>query len=383
MSLAVGIVGLPNVGKSTLFNALLKRQAALAANYPFATIEPNVGVVPVPDSRLAELAKVVGTEVIKPATVEFVDIAGLVRGAHRGEGLGNKFLHHIRETNLICQVLRAFDDQRVAREGAVDPAQDLATVRAELMLADLATLDKQAEPKGVTDRTVQQRWRHIQQLRDWLSAEQLPWQQLAKLGQSERPPATPVTAKSATAISTEPVAATARELNLLTAKPELIVLNVSESQLAAGIAELTRRYAAELTVPAHSLLVMSNLIESELSSLSAADQQLYLRQLGLEQSGLERLVTAAYRLLSLQSFLTAGEKEVRAWTISRGTTARQAAAVIHSDFAQKMINAQVINYTDFLKAGGWKPARDRGLIRTEGRDYLMRPDDVVEFRVGR
>lgn len=368
MSLAVGIVGLPNVGKSTLFNALLKRQAALVANYPFATIEPNVGVVAVPDSRLEKLAQVVATSVIKPAMVEFIDIAGLVKGAHQGEGLGNQFLAHIREVQAVCHVLRAFEDENIIREGAVNPLEDLATVRTELQLADLDTLQKQVAPKGNIDPWLKERWQIIEEFKQTLSEGK----QLAeKIGGH---PEGTARAK---------YQQVSQELALLTAKQELFVINVSESQLSAKpIAELTLDYAQAINQSPAKIVVMCNKIESELSSLGDDDQKLYLHDLGLKQSGLERLITAAYQTLGLQSFLTAGKKEVRAWTIPIGISARKAAGVIHTDFEKKMISVNVVNFIEFIKLGGWKGAKEAGKIRAEGRDYVMQEGDVVEFLIG-
>lgn len=359
MSLSVGIVGLPNVGKSTLFNALLKKQAALAANYPFATIEPNTGVVPVPDERLSVLAQIVGTTTIKPATVEFVDIAGLVKGASTGEGLGNQFLAHIREVQVIAHVVRAFTDTQVLREGSVDPVSDRETIETELLLADLATLEKQKKPKGVTDRAVLERWSVVERLLAATGAGT----QLRHVVQSELEQQV------------------ARELGLLTAKPVLYVVNVDESALTAH-RTVQADQATALGVDPTDVVVVSAKIESELAELDAADAQSLLAELGLEQSGLERVITAAYHRLQLQSFLTAGEKEVRAWTIRAGTTAPEAAGVIHTDFAKKFIKAKVANYDDFVTHQGWKGLREAGKVRLEGRDYQMRPDDIVEFMIG-
>ncbi|MEX0895928.1 MAG: redox-regulated ATPase YchF [Patescibacteria group bacterium] len=367
--LSIGIVGLPNVGKSTLFNALLKEQQALAANYPFATIEPNVGIVPVPDARQAVLAEIVGTSEIKPATVEFVDIAGLVSGAHKGEGLGNQFLSHIREVAAVCHVLRAFENSDIIREGSKDPAHDLEIIRTELQLADIATLEKQAEPKGVTDKSAKDRWKAVQYLRQQLEAgvgARLAIQEAVAQGQDVKI-----------------VTNTAKELCLLSAKPELFVINVSEAQLGVEISKMTTEWAEKLSVPSEQIIVMCNQIESELATLTLEDATAYLADLGLEQSGLDRLILAAYQTLQLQSYLTAGEKEVRAWTIPIGATAPEAAGVIHSDFAKHFIAAKIVNFADFVEHKGWKGAREVGKLRTEGRDYVMRPDDVVEFAVGK
>ena len=364
MSLSVGIVGLPNVGKSTLFNALLKRQVALIANYPFATIEPNVGIAEVPDQRLAKLAQVIGTKVIKPATVEFVDIAGLVAGASQGAGLGNQFLAHIRQTDVICHVLRAFSDPQVIREGATQPEADLQIVRTELQLADLMTLDKQPQPKGAADVATKNRWQLIQNWKKWLNQGQniLTYQP---------------TDENQTWLQTQ----LAKELCLLTAKPEILVINVDESDLA-NWQSLTASWSDRLQVKSGQVIVICAQVESELSSLATADQQQYLQGLGVEESGLERLAAVAYATLGLQSFLTAGIKEVRAWTIKQGDNAQTAAGVIHTDLAHKFIKAMVISYPDFLRWDGWKSAKDQGKVRQEGRDYLMQPDDVVEFMTG-
>lgn len=360
MSLSVGIVGLPNVGKSTLFNALLKRQVALAANYPFATIDPNTGVVPVPDSRLEVLAKIVHTTVIKPATVEFLDIAGLVKGASAGEGLGNQFLSHIREVDVIAHVIRGFSDEQVVREGSVDPKSDRETIETELLLADLSTLEKQKEPKATKEKELLERWAVVTKFRQAAAAGTM----LRDVAQSE--------------LERD----CARELGLLTAKTMLYVANVDESALAEGQATLAERFAAQLGVTAGQIVAISAHIESELSSLSDEDQRLYLAELGVETSGLERLIQSAYQQLGLQSFLTAGEKEVRAWTIKAGWTAPQAAGVIHTDFEKHFIKAKVASYADFVELGGWKGVKEKGKLRLEGKEYVMQEGDVVEFAVG-
>ncbi len=307
MGLEIGIVGLPNVGKSTLFNALLKKQAALVANYPFATIEPNVGVVGVPDERLAQIAKVAKSVKIVEATVKFVDIAGLVKGASQGEGLGNKFLAHIREVDAICYVLRDFSDENIIRAGSVDPQSDYQILKTELELADLQTMENRKSKS-----------------------------------KSE---------------SSEP-------LRLLADKPEIIVMNTDENNLQGeGL-----RISAKL--------------EEELAGLPAEEQKQYLAELGIKESGLEKMIKRAYQVLGLQSFLTAGEKEARAWTIKKGTKAPQAAGVIHGDFETHFIKADCINWREFVDAGGWTKAREEGKVRMEGRDYIMAEGDVVEFKVG-
>jgi hypothetical protein len=365
---SIAIVGLPNVGKSTLFNALLKEQQALAANYPFATIEPNIGIVPVPDARLETLAPIVHTTTLKPATVEFVDVAGLVEGASKGEGLGNQFLSHIRETAAICHVIRAFEDDDIIREGAIDPFNDLQVIRIELQLADLATLEKQAQPKGAIDHESKEKWEIIQVFKAAIES-----------GNSV------LTAikNSTHTFPLEELERVAKELNVLTAKEELFVVNASEGQLSAGTQELTNHYAKLLKVESSQMVVMCNKIESELASLSDEDRMMYLHELGLEQSGLDRLITAAYNTLKLQSFLTAGELEVRAWTIKQGDTAQQASGAIHGDFPKKFISAKVVSYHDFIKYDGWKGAKEAGKVRAEGRDYLMQEGDIVEFMIGK
>lgn len=325
MPLKVGIVGLPNVGKSTLFNALLSKQQAYAANYPFATIEPNVGIVPVPDERLAKLAAVVKTEVIKPATVEFVDIAGLVKGASQGEGLGNKFLAHIREVSVIAHVLRVFEDAEIVKEGSVDPRNDYETVKTELDLSDL-----EMEEKRVARSKKQE------------GGEKLP---------------------------------------LFKDKPSMIVLNVGEKQLVKT-QEIEEEYAKLLKVANEQVVVICAKVEEELAELTKEERKEYLAELGVEESGLQQLIKKAYQTLGLRSFLTAGEKEVRAWTIKEGTKAPQAAGVIHTDFEKNFIMAKVCKYEDFLEHGGWKGAAEKGRVRQEGREYVMQEGDVVEFMIG-
>ncbi|MFH2118644.1 MAG: redox-regulated ATPase YchF [Candidatus Paceibacterota bacterium] len=365
MNLSVGIVGFPNVGKSTLFNALLKKQIALAANYPFATIEPNTGIAEVPDKRLPILAEIVKTSVIKPATVEFVDIAGLVKGASEGEGLGNKFLAHIRETDAICHVLRAFADENIVREGATEPVSDLATIRTELQLADLATLEKQKQPKGGVPKEEFIKWEYVQKFKESLEHDQnissLFNSNVSQMDQGQK---------------------IAKELNLLTAKPEIYVINVGEHELATELGR-TAEWGSKLGVNPGQIVIISAQIESEIAVLSTEDQALYLAELGLAQSGLERLADVAYHTLHLQSFLTAGELEVRAWTIHQGTTAPQAAGVIHTDFEKNFIMARVASFEEFVSYKGWNALKEAGKVRQEGRDYVMQEGDVVEFAVGK
>lgn len=374
--LSIAIVGLPNVGKSTLFNALLKKQVALAANYPFATIKPNIGVVEVPDDRLKTLAKITqqseklsNLPPIKHALVEFIDIAGLVKGASQGEGLGNQFLANIRETQAICHVLRAFNDPNVAKEGSISPAEDLLTIRTELQLADLSTLEKQGLPKGAASKDEQLRWSIIENFKKILEKGQNilgvdfeETERHCQLGETE--------------------AEVAKELCLLTAKPEIFAINVDERDLSK-VAILKREAAEQLHLFSEQIVIISAEIESQLAVLNDEDQLAYLQDLGLEESGLERLAKVAYKTLNLQSFLTAGAIEVKAWTINQGATARQAAGVIHTDFSDKFISAKIINFNDFVQLGGWQSAKEAGKIRQEGRDYLMQDGDVVEFMIGR
>ncbi len=338
MNLSVGIVGLPNVGKSTLFNALLKRQIADASNYPFCTIEPNVGVVEVPDDRLSVLAKIVNTQKIVPAVVKFVDIAGIVKGASVGEGLGNKFLSHIREVSVICHVVRYFKDENVVHvNGAVNPDSDKEIINSELILADLQTLENIKNQKVKNPL-----------------AEKL-YEALNK----------GILAKDVELEEKEKEAS--EEFHLLTMKPVIYVANVDESQLSDKSSDI---------------LKISAKTESELAELSSEEQKEYLKSLGLEKSGLERLIQVAYKTLGLISFLTGGEKEVRAWTIQKWTKAPQAAGTIHTDFEKAFIKAEIASYEDFVKYNGWVDLRQNGKVRFEGKDYVMQEGDVVEFKVG-
>src|SRR3989338_2631701 len=357
MNLKIGIVGLPNAGKSTLFNALLKKQVAFAANYPFATIEPNVGVVPVPDERLPVIAKLVNTSKTVPATVEFVDIAGLVKGASKGEGLGNKFLAHIREVNLICHVLRFFDDKTVTHvAGEIDPKRDLEIVDTELILADLETLGKQTKPRMNAFKEEIKRYEIINKL-------------IIGLGQGQ---------KVDQMIKDPDEIILIRDLQLLTLKPVLYAFNVSESDLSAG----KRLNLVNLPLKDEEMVMISAKIESELASLTIDEQKAYMKELGLEKSGLERLIQKAYQKLNLISYLTGGEKEARAWTVPNGTKAPQAAGVIHTDFEKHFIKAEVISYAEFVKFGGWGKAREEGKVRLEGKEYVMKDGDVVDFKIG-
>ena len=361
--LRAGIVGLPNVGKSTLFNALTSSRNAQSANYPFCTIEPNIGVVNVPDERLWVLKDIVKTDTVIPTAIEFVDIAGLVKGASQGEGLGNQFLHNIREVDAIIQVVRCFDDENTIHvSGKINPLDDVETINTELALADMASIEKQkarilkqvkaGDKNAVLENSLLEKIEKLLEKASFINVDK-------EFDEEEQ--------------------AIVKTFHLMTTKPVIYAANVSETDLATGNAyvDSLKEYAATHNA---DVVIISAKIEQELVDLDKEEAKSYLQELGVETSGIERMIQSVYRLLKLSTFITAGEKEVRAWTIKENTKAPQAAGVIHTDFEKGFIQAEIVSYKDFVSANGWNGAKEKGVARLEGKDYQVQDGDIVFFK---
>ncbi|SFK11066.1 hypothetical protein SAMN04487936_107146 [Halobacillus dabanensis] len=362
MALTAGIVGLPNVGKSTLFNAITQA-GALSANYPFATIDPNVGIVEVPDSRLEKLTELVNPKKTVPTAFEFTDIAGIVKGASKGEGLGNQFLSHIRQVDAICHVVRAFEDENITHvSGQVDPITDIETINLELILADLETvskrMDRVAKMARQKDKEAVAEYAVLEKLKEALEEE------------------TPARAVEFSSDQQKIV----KGLHLLTSKPILYVANVSEDEIGEADNDKVKQIREFAAQENAEVIVVCAKIESEIAELEGDEKDEFLEDLGIEESGLDQLIKATYNLLGLATYFTAGEQEVRAWTFKEGMTAPQAAGIIHTDFERGFIRAETVSYDDLVDAGSMGVARDRGRVRLEGKEYLVRDGDVIHFR---